>query len=48
MEGWNNTLRQRVSRYVPKMLSFSKSNVYHPMLTTWCIIQYHMSLAPTT
>ncbi|OQY23616.1 MAG: hypothetical protein B6I35_03265 [Anaerolineaceae bacterium 4572_32.2] len=29
MERWNNTLRQRLARFVRKTPSFSKSGVYH-------------------
>ena len=29
VERWNNTLRQRLARFVRKALSFSKSDVYH-------------------
>jgi insertion element IS1 protein InsB len=29
LERWNNTLRQRLARYVRKTLSFSKSDIYH-------------------
>jgi len=29
VERWNNTLRQRLARFVRKTLSFSKSEVYH-------------------
>ena len=32
MERWNNTLRQRVGRYVRQTLSFSKSDEYHDMV----------------
>jgi len=39
MERWNNTLRQRVGRYVRQTLSFSTSDASHEMVTRWCIIQ---------
>ena len=29
VERWNNTLRQRLARFVRKTLAFSKSEVYH-------------------
>jgi hypothetical protein len=31
VEGWNNTLRQRLARFVPMTLSFSKSGARHEM-----------------
>ena len=45
VERWNNTLRQRLARFVRKTLSFSKSDVYHEAAlklylhyynTVWC------------
>lgn len=45
MERWNNTLRQRVGRYVRKTLSFSKSEKYHDRATRFFIIQYNLSVA---
>lgn len=45
VERWNNTLRQRLARFVRKTLSFSKSDVYHEAVlklylhyynTIWC------------
>lgn len=47
VERWNNTLRQRLARFVRKTLSFSKSEVYHKAVlklylhyynTEWCPI----------
>ena len=47
VERWNNTLRQRLARFVRKTLSFSKSDVYHEAVlklylhyynTEWCPI----------
>lgn len=47
VERWNNTLRQRLARFVRKTLSFSKSEVYHEAAlklylhyynTEWCPI----------
>ena len=47
VERWNNTLRQRLARFVRKTLSFSKSDVYHDAVlklylhyynTEWCPI----------
>jgi insertion element IS1 protein InsB len=48
MERWNNTLRQRVGRYVRQTLSFSKSDVNHHLITKWFIVQYNLSLSLTT
>jgi insertion element IS1 protein InsB len=39
IERWNNSLRQRVGRYIRHTLSFSKSDEYHHLLTTWFIAQ---------
>ena len=47
MERWNNTLRQRMSRYVRQTLSFSKSDLAHQMFTKWFIVQYNMNLSLT-
>ncbi len=47
MERWNNTLRQRVGRYVRQTLSFSKSDEYHHLVTTWFIVQYNEGLSLT-
>jgi insertion element IS1 protein InsB len=47
MERWNNTLRQRVGRYVRQTLSFSKSDEYHDMVTKWFIVQYNLGLSLT-
>ena len=47
VERWNNTLRQRLSRFVRRTLSFSKSDVFHEIAlklylhyynTQWCPI----------
>jgi len=48
IERWNNTLRQRIGRYVRKTLSFSKSDEYHYWLTLWFIIDYNLELASLT
>lgn len=48
MERWNNTLRQRVGRYVRQTLSFSKCDVFHHLITQRFIIQYNLSLSLTT
>jgi IS1 family transposase/transposase-like protein len=47
MERWNNTLRQRMSRYVRQTLSFSKSDSAHQMFTQWFIVQYNMDISLT-
>ncbi len=58
IERWNNTLRQRLARYVRKTLSFSKSDLYHWIVisksdlyhwivTAWFIIEYNLSLSLT-
>ena len=43
MERWNNTLRQRVGRYVRKTLSFSKLNFWHQIVTEMFIVTYNPS-----
>ena len=48
IERWNNTLRQRLARYVRKTLSFSKSDFYHWIVTAWFIIEYNLSQSLTT
>jgi IS1 family transposase len=45
IERWNNTLRQRISRYVRKTLSFSKKKVWHHMVTKLFIYNYNISIA---
>lgn len=44
MERWYCTLRQRLSRYVRKTLSFSKSDAYHHMVTKWYIYDYNFAI----
>ena len=44
VERWNNTLRQRIGRYVRKTLSFSKSDKFHHLITKWYIYEYNLSL----
>ena len=44
MERWNNTLRQRVGRFVRKTLSFSKDEWWHENITLWFICHYNRSL----
>ncbi len=47
VERWNNTLRQRLARFVRKTLSFSKSDVYHHSVTKWFIAKYNLDLSFT-
>ena len=47
MERWNNTLRQRLARYVRKTLSFSKYDRWHYRVTKWFIITYNLGLSCT-
>ncbi len=42
VERWNCTLRQRVSRYVRKTLSFSKTDEYHHVATKYFIWHYNL------
>ena len=44
VERWNCTLRQRLTRYVRKTLSFSKLDNYHHLFTKWFIYEYNLSL----
>ena len=48
VERWNNTLRQRLARYVRKTLSFSKSERFHYWMTLWFIIEYNHRWASLT
>lgn len=43
MERSNNTLRQRLARYVRQTLSFSKSDFWHQIVTEMFIITYNLS-----
>ena len=47
IERWNNTLRQRLGRYVRQTLSFSKSDKAHHSTTQAFIVQYNSSLSLT-
>ena len=47
VERWNNTLRQRLARFVRKTLSFSKSDVYHSIVAKWFIAEYNLDLSLT-
>jgi insertion element IS1 protein InsB len=44
IERFNNTIRQRLARYVRKTLSFSKSENYHYMVTRQFIVNYNLSV----
>jgi len=45
MERWNNTLRQSNARYVRKTLSFSKSDIYHELVTRLYVVRYNLAKA---
>ena len=45
VEPWNNTCRQSNARYVRKTLSFSKSDIYHELVTRLYIIRYNLTKA---
>jgi IS1 family transposase len=45
VERWNNTLRQWLSRYTRKTLSFSKSDEYHTWVTHLFIRKYNLALS---
>jgi IS1 family transposase len=42
LERWNNTLRQRLARFVRKTLSFSKSETVHELVLRFFIINYNL------
>lgn len=44
VERWNNTLRQRICRFVRKTLSFSKSEQMHELYLKLFIHDYNLSL----
>ena len=46
VERWNNTLRQRLARFVRKTLSFSKSDRMHEICLRLFIHRYNLSLRP--
>ena len=48
VERWNNTLRQRLARFVRKTLSFSKSDVMHRLMLEWFIIHHNQQVASLT
>ena len=45
VERWNNTLRQRLGRFVRKSLYFSKSDVMHDLCLRLFLHDYNLSLA---
>ena len=48
IERWNNTLRQRLARFVRKTLSFSKSDIMHRIMLEWFIIEYNLEIVSLT
>lgn len=44
VERWNNTLRQRLARFVRKTLSFSKSDEYHEIALRLFIHEYNSAV----
>ena len=48
VERWNNTLRQRIARFVRKTLSFSKSDIMHRIMLEWFIIDYNLHVPSLT
>jgi IS1 family transposase len=47
VERWNNTLRQRLGRFVRKTLSFSKSDRMHEICLHLFLHRYNLSRCPT-
>jgi IS1 family transposase len=45
VERWNNTLRQRLARFVRMTLSFSKSVVMHEACLLLCLSRYNLDWA---
>lgn len=45
VERWNNTLRQRLGRFVRQTLSFSKSDEFHLIVLKLFIHAYNISLS---
>ena len=45
IERFNNTIRQRLGRYVRKTLSFSKKDYWHDIVTKLFLIEYNSSLS---
>ena len=48
VERWNNTLRQRLGRYVRRTLSFSKTDRYHHLATKYFIWHYNLDCSINT
>lgn len=48
IERWNNTLRQRLARFVRKTLSLSKCDIMHHILLEWFIIEYNLAVVSLT
>jgi len=46
VERWNNTLRQRLARFVRKTLSFSKSDTFHELVLKLYIHYYNLEWCP--
>ncbi len=46
IERWNNTLRQRLGRFVRKTLSFSKSDAMHEMCLRLFLHRYNLECLP--
>ncbi len=46
VERWNNTLRQRLSRFVRQTLSFSKSDTFHEIVLKLYIFYYNTEWCP--
>lgn len=46
VERWNNTLRQRLARFVRKALSFSKSDIFHELVLKLYIHYYNVEWCP--
>jgi insertion element IS1 protein InsB len=44
VERWNNTLRQRLGRFVRKTLSFSKSDEYHEIALRLFLHEYNLTV----
>lgn len=44
VERWNNTLRQRLGRFVRKSLSFSKSETMHEICLRLFLHRYNLSV----
>ena len=46
VERWNNTLRQRLARFVRRTLSFSKSDVFHEIVLKLYLFYYNTQWCP--